>query len=117
MDANTLAFIRGISNIRTGDTQATRSMIDKVREGQTGNKSSKDFTDNEKKSIGLNLELGYHEGKGWVNSKGEVQSSNDIDRLARQLEESESSDKAIQTRQQDMLARAQTLFAGKVKRL
>lgn len=117
MDTNTLAFIRGISNIRTGDTQATRSMIDKVKEGQTGNKSSKDFTDNEKKSIGLNLGLQYHEGKGWVNSKGEVQSSSDIDRLARQFEESQSSDKAIQTRQQDMLARAQTLFAGKVERL
>jgi hypothetical protein len=117
MDTNTLAFIRGISNIRTGDTQATRSMIDKVKEGQSGNKSSKDFTDNEKKSIGLNLGLQYHEGKGWVNSKGEVQSSNDIDRLARQFEESQSSDKAIQTRQQDMLARAQTLFAGKVERL
>jgi hypothetical protein len=117
MDANTLGFIRGISSIRTGDTQATKSLIDKVKEGQTGNKSSKDFSDNEKKSIGVNLGLQYHEGKGWVNSKGEVQSANDIDRLSKSFEESQSSDKAIQTRQQDMLARAQTLFAGKVEAL
>jgi hypothetical protein len=117
MDTNTLAFIRGISNIRTGDTQATRATIDKLKEFANGTRASKELTDNEKKSIGLNLGLQYFEGKGWVNSKGEVQDTKDIDKLSRAFEESQSSDKAIQTRQQDMLARAQTLFAGKVERL
>jgi hypothetical protein len=117
MDAGTLAFIRGISSIRTGDTQATKSLIDKAKEIASGTRAYKDLTDTEKKSLGVNLGLQYHEGKGLVNAKGDSQDSKDIERLGRSFEESQSSDKAIQTRQQDMLARAQTLFAGKVERL
>lgn len=117
MDAGTLAFIRGISSIRTGDTQATKSLIDKAKEVASGTRAYKDLTDSEKNSLGVNLGLQYHEGKGLVNAKGDSQDSKDIERLGRSFEESQSSDKAIQTRQQDMLARAQTLFAGKVERL
>lgn len=117
MDANTLAFIRGISSIRTGDTQATRSLINKAKEVANGTRKYNDLTNDEKKSIGLNLGLQYHEGKGLRDANGNSVDSKDIDRIGRSFEESQSSDKAIQTRQQDMLARAQTLFAGKVERL
>ena len=117
MDTKTLAFIRGISNIRTGDTQATRSLIDKAKEVAAGTKKYSDLTTDEKKSLGLNLGLQYFEGKGLRDANGNSVDSKDIDKLGRSFEESQSSDKAIQTRQQDMLARAQTLFAGKVERL
>jgi hypothetical protein len=117
LDAQTLGFIRGISTIRTGDTQATRSLIDKAKEVANGTKKYNDLTNDEKKSLGLNLGLQYHEGKGFRNANGDSVNTNDIDKIGRSFEESQSSDKAIQTRQQDMLARAQTLFAGKVERL
>ena len=117
MDAQTLGFIRGISNIRTGDTQATKSLIDKAKEVANGTKKYTDLTDGEKKALGVNLGLYYNEGKNHLEANGNAVNANDIDKMGRSFEESQSSDKAIQTRQQDMLARAQTLFAGKVERL
>jgi hypothetical protein len=117
LDAKTLGFIRGISNIRTGDTQASRALTDKAKEVANGTRNYNDLTGDEKKSLGLNLGLQYHEGKGFRDANGNSVDTKDIDRLARSFEESQSSDKAIQTRQQDMLARAQTLAAGKVELL
>lgn len=117
MDAKTLAFVRGISSIRTGDTQTTRGVTDALKEGATGDKKSSDISNSAKTSIGANLGLQYIEGKGWVDNKGRVQTRNDLERLSNTYEQSQSSDKAIETRQQDMLARAQTMFAGKVELL
>jgi hypothetical protein len=117
LDAQTLGFIRGISNIRTGDTQATKSLIDKAKEIANGTKKYTDLSDGEKKALGANLGLYYNEGKNHLEANGNAVNSNDIEKIGRSFEESQSSDKAVQTRQQDMLARAQTLLAGKVERL
>jgi len=117
MDPKSLAFIRGITSMRTGDRQETRGVTDALKEGATGERKSSDFSSSVKNNIGVNLGLQYIEGKGWVDSKGNVQSRNDLERIGNSYEQSQSSDKAIETRQNDMLARAQTMFAGKAELL
>jgi len=113
LDPKTLAFIRGISSIRTGDQQAIRSMTDAMNQAADGSKKSKDISEDVKRSAGLNLGLQYHEGKGWLNSNGEVATRDEINRLSSQLANESSSEKAIEARKQDMLEKAQTLAAGK----
>ena len=117
LDTKTLGFIRGISNIRTGDTQASRALTDKAKEIANGKSKWDELSDADKKALGINYGIYYNESKNHLESNGNKVNSNDIDKLNRSFEESQSSDKAIQTRQQDMLARAQTLAAGRVELL
>ena len=113
LDPKTLALVRGLSSIRTGDEQQTRSTVDTLKEFANGTKSSAELSKSAKDSIGLNFGLQYHQGRGWTDSKGNVASADQLEKMGRQFEEGQSSNKAIETRQQDMLARAQTMLAGK----
>lgn len=113
LDPKTLGLVRGIASMRTGDEQQTRSTVDTLKEFANGTKSSNELSKSAKDSIGLNFGLQYHQGRGWTDSKGNVVSANELEKMGRAFEEGQSSNKAIETRQQDMLARAQTLLAGK----
>jgi hypothetical protein len=113
LDPKTLALVKGVSSIRTGDEQQTRSTVDTLKQFANGNKASNELSKSAKDSIGLNFGLQYHQGRGWVDSKGNVASNEQLEKMGRQFEESQSSNKAIETRQQDMLQRAQILAAGK----
>lgn len=113
LDPKTLALVKGVSSIRTGDEQQTRSTVDTLKQFANGNKASTDLSKSAKDSIGVNFGLQYHQGRGWVDSKGNVASSDQLEKMGRAFEEGQSSNKAIETRQQDMLQRAQILAAGK----
>lgn len=113
LDPNTLAFVKGISNIRTGDQQQTRSTVDTLLQNSDGSKKSDSISKSAKDSIGLNFGLQYHQGRGWTDAKGNVATREQLEKMGRAFEEGQSSDKAIETRQQDMLQRAQILAAGK----
>ena len=113
LDPNTLAFVKGISSIRTGDQQQTRSTVDTLLQNSDGSKKSDSISKSAKDSIGLNFGLQYHQGRGWTDAKGNVASREQLEKMGRAFEEGQSSDKAIETRQQDMLQRAQILAAGK----
>lgn len=117
LDAKTLAFIRGISSIRTGDSQSTRGVTDAVNELATGSKKWNDLSDSQKQLLGVNLGLQYNESTGKITRGGKDVTSSDLSKIGNTYEQSQSSDKAIDTRKQDMLERAQTLFAGKVELL
>lgn len=113
LDPNTLAFIKGISSIRTGDQQQTRSTVDTLLQNADGSKKSDSISKSAKDSIGLNFGLQYHQGRGWTDAKGNVATREQLEKMGRAFEEGQTSDKAIETRQQDMLQRAQILAAGK----
>lgn len=113
LDPNTLAFVKGISSMRTGDQQQTRSTVDTLLQNADGSKKSDTISKSAKDSIGLNFGLQYHQGRGWTDAKGNVATREQLEKMGRAFEEGQSSDKAIETRQQDMLARAQILLAGK----
>lgn len=113
LDPNTLAFIKGISSIRTGDQQQTRSTVDTLLQNADGSKKSDTISKSAKDSIGLNFGLQYHQGRGWTDAKGNVATKEQLEKMGRAFEEGQTSDKAIETRQQDMLQRAQILAAGK----
>lgn len=111
LDPKTLAFVKGISSMRTGDEQQTRATVDTLKEFANGKRSSDQLSKSAKDSIGLNFGLQYHQGRGWTDSKGNVVSVNELEKMGRQFEEGQSSNKAIETRQQEMLQRAQILAA------
>lgn len=113
LDPKTLALVKGISSMRTGDEQQTRSTVDTLKEFANGTRSSNELSKSAKDSIGLNFGLQYHQGRGWTDSKGNVVSANELEKMGRAFEEGQSSNRAIETRQQDMLARAQIIAAGK----
>lgn len=113
LDPKTLALVKGISSMRTGDEQQTRSTVDTLKQFANGNKASNELSKSAKDSIGLNFGLQYHQGRGWVDSKGNVASTEQLDKMGKAFEEGQSSNKAIETRQQDMLQRAQIMLAGK----
>lgn len=113
LDPKTLAFVKGISSMRTGDEQQTRSTVDTLLQNSDGSKKSDSISKSAKDSIGLNFGLQYHQGRGWIDAKGNVVSKEQLEKMGRQFEESQSSNKAIETRQQEMLQRAQILAAGK----
>jgi len=113
LDPNTLAFVKGISSMRTGDEQQTRSTVDTLLQNSDGSKKSDSISKSAKDSIGLNFGLQYHQGRGWTDAKGNVATREQLEKMGRAFEEGQSSNKAIETRQQDMLARAQIMLAGK----
>lgn len=117
LDPKTLAFVRGISSIRTGDQQATRGVTDAVNELASGTKKWNDLSSQQKQLLGINLGLQYNESTGKITRNGKDVSTSEMSRLGNSYEQSQSSDRAVEARQQEMLARAQTMFAGKAELL
>lgn len=117
LDPKTLAFIRGINNMRTGDSQTTRGVTDAINELTSGSKKWNDLSDSQKKLLGLNLGLQYNESAGKIQRNGKDVSNSELSKIGNTYEQSQSSDKAIESRQENMLARAQTMFAGKAELL
>ena len=107
-----LAFIRGISTIGVGDTAAVRKANETLNRFINGRQTADEWRKTQDALGGLNFGLQYREGEGLVDSSGKKVNEEKLQQLANTYEQSQSSNKNIQARQADMLARAQTIAAG-----
>lgn len=112
LSPKTLAFIRGISNIGVGDTENVRKANESLKRFVNGRQTSDEWRKTQDSLGGLNFGLQYREGEGLFDSSGKRMSQEDLDQASSTYEKSQSSNKNIQARQNDMLARAQTIAAG-----
>lgn len=107
-----LAFVRGISNIGMGDTENVRKANESLKRFIDGRQTNDEWKKTQDALGGLNLGLQYREGEGLIDSSGKIMRKEDLEQFMSSYERSQSSNKNIQARQADMLARAQTLAAG-----
>lgn len=107
-----LAFIRGISNIGVGDTSAIRQVNEKLDRASVGRLTNDEWRKTADVLGGIALGLQYREGEGLTDSSGVKVNRDKLEQLQNSFEKSQSSNKNVQARQADMLARAQTLAAG-----
>lgn len=112
LSPKTLAFIRGISNMGVGDTENVRKANESLKRFVNGRQTSDEWRKTQDALGGLNFGLQYREGEGLYDSSNKKMSVEDLDQATSSYEKSQSSNKNIQARQNDMLARAQTIAAG-----
>lgn len=112
VDPKIRGLIAGINQIRTGNTKEFQSSVDKLKEAASGNLSFKDNQDLKNQTGGFNLGFNLNERKELVNSDGTKATTNDIERAVRAAKDSMSSNNAVESRQQNLLERAQIAAAN-----
>lgn len=105
-------LIYGISNMRTGDSRSLQQAVEKFKQFEKGQGTKQEYEDYRRQNGGLNLPITYNEGKGVKNSDGTTFTSNDLERNVETLKKNASSENAISSRKEDLMAKAQLVAAG-----
>ena len=111
VDPATRAMITGIDTMGSGDTRAIQNSAKAMKSLIKGDKTSKEAKNIIDSSDVINFGLQYKEGTGLTDSKGKVQSAEDVDDRANEMAKNQSSTASITSRKDDLAAKAQILAA------
>lgn len=102
-----LQQLTGVSSMRTGNTEAIKKAKENFNQYISGTKTADDFKNSTDQSGGVNFGLVYKEGQGLFFGNQKITSTDDLNRVAKNFEDSQSSTQAIERRRDDMLRSAQ----------
>lgn len=111
VDPATRALITGIDTIGSGDTRGIQNSAKALKSFIKGDKSNSEFKNTVENNGGINFGLQYKEGTGIVDANGKIVSAEDIDNKANEMAKNQSSTASIQSRKDDLAAKAQILAA------
>jgi hypothetical protein len=102
-----LQQLTGVSSMRTGNTEAIKKAKENFNQYISGTKTADDFKNSTDQSGGVNFGLIYKEGQGLFFGNQKITSTDDLNRVAKNFEDTQSSSQAIERRRDDMLRAAQ----------
>ena len=102
-----LQQLTGVSSMRTGNTEAIKKAKENFGQYISGTKTADDFKNSTDQSGGVNFGLVYKEGQGLFFGNQKITSTDDLNRVAKNFEDTQSSSQAIERRRDDMLRSAQ----------
>ena len=93
----------GINSIRTGNTDAIKKAKEGLNQFSTGDKTNDDWKNFVDTNGGVNFGLQYKQGEGYSYGGSKIKSTDELNRIVNNYEQSQSSTQAIDRRRDDMI--------------